>query len=1750
MKKSLFLFCAAILAALAISAQEPAPPSGSAPNPCDIVVTGDFDSECFYSLKDEYFDEYPDLMIACKHSTVTYTAYTYTGTATVSEYIWEISGAVSHTATGDHCTVAWNDVEWGLVVVTIVTSDGDTCWDEHHVKLIDNPTASCVTIPAYTVLSDGSKVVRVCKGMSVTFIDQSDPGNSDIAGIHWECSNNLAQPSSTPTYTIENVYMATTVTHRVYNNCGCYDEEEIQVETLVGEALELDCYGTVCEGAVVEYHATSPSCQNFQWYVDGGTLIGGQGTDYPIVQWDHPVNGYGVIGLDGHLCGNGACPSLMSKMVPVIQNHLAIEGKSDVCVGESVVFSLPLFGSTEYRWSITPASGIDNSMINNTNEIRILFLQPGDYRLSCTYECGFLGCGQYETEELAITVKPQFSITGNNRICIANACDLQTAPAVAATWTAYDLGNSNAAVGSPTTGTTFSRTFSHAGRYLVTAENSAWCGPATFVLEVRDVPPAPTAGDLDPANRHTACPNEGIALNGTPSELNYNLVWEPVCSTASPQQYSGDSVTISYQSEVCDVRVYNYDVVLQCQSTDYYVHQVTELTPAPLNIPAPITVCPGTEIDWTSGQIPDQRDECILYEWTIFGNKQYCATVQGSHFVPGIILQVNEIQPTSFQLVLNRRYCNILRNDTIDISVLTENPATLAIAGADQVCVGSSATYTGSGGNPGTYQWTIDGVSRTGNPVSQAFSGEGQSTVTLCGSSMTYCTNVNYHNCTTKTVTVNPLPEVYDIVLNGTTVSLLPAGMTSPSYSFYWTYRSTEQSPEIYLGNTPSVTALSAGSYSCTVTDNSTGCSRTISKVLPDDMGCDTMALSASYDVCTQTLTLVAPQHQHNVIWKVTGGSYSIVTSGTNNCQADITFEGIGTYSITAQAGMIPCYKGRHVKTVDFIPYFEFEQACGSINIINHSRYASPGGTVYITVTDSYNNTDAVSFPMSQSVYTYTPTVTMPNGTCTYSFKLSGYGAATITPPCNLGDITTTMVATPSNPITITTANSPSNHTCDNTPIELTATLNIPGLTVVSSTWDFDDNSGYTIAGNKVFHTFAAVGLYYVTVTVTDNLGCQRTASYSLAINSHSNSIHGGIIRTDDPIACPFFGTINLEFDRDYTGNRYQWWRHKAPTHVPNIYPYPSHQSDDYFTYVINNNYCQAEATTFVKFKNAPTARIYSENFNCCVGNEVMLYGETGPSDDQMSYSWSVTGPSPTNLTNTTADNFSFTPAAAGAYTVTLTVTNSQGCSSTASETVTANPKPSAPTIVFAGSACISDAPVELTATGCTGEVHWSNGTTGSTAYYFTPGVVNAYCFDPAVGCNSDTANRTIIRQPDLDALLTGCYEKCKAQSSGYLPLYGIAAYWQTIWYSWNHPAGLLSGYYTNNGTPLLLPYSYGSHYLTVSAPDPSCPRTSSVLRITEKEVCDCDSVEVTYTVVPRISECVLSYIVNVTICNHSTTNKFCIGDIEIMYPQGNATINTEDLTGSVVSSNDCGFFTIGLDVFSLIPSELLIRLTDSECSACTKDFAIDLKTAVIECPDNLTVRIDEINTALSSDVAAYFDFSASVSASEVLAFWSEPPMVVNYSGYPGALHGLGMIDMATLVRLVAQDSVVCFYAIICENDQLCLTKYCIDAFDLYQMVLDAGVLSWRSKGSAGAVEDGLQLKPNPTTGDVRVVGTMDEVTEVLVMDMHGKAIASHNNTASFNIESLSSGMYIVRVKTKSNRGSAEKVTYLKLVKK
>jgi len=218
-----------------------------------------------------------------------------------------------------------------------------------------------------------------------------------------------------------------------------------------------------------------------------------------------------------------------------------------------------------------------------------------------------------------------------------------------------------------------------------------------------------------------------------------------------------------------------------------------------------------------------------------------------------------------------------------------------------------------------------------------------------------------------------------------------------------------------------------------------------------------------------------------------------------------------------------------------------------------------------------------------------------------------------------------------------------------------------------------------------------------------------------------------------------------------------------------------------------------------------------------------------------------------------------------------------------------------------------------------------------------------------------------------------------------------------------------------------------------------------------------------------------------------------------------------------------------------------------------------------IDCEMDMQLLSLDINPGLSSSVAAYFDFNFDVSPCQnLIAFWTEPPMVINY-WYDGAamVQGLGMVDYAALTQLMAENGNICFYAITCEGDHLCKRKFCIPAEKIYNMLISFGIESRQANAETSSNEgkgasqtanpeagnlSEPRLMPNPTTGEVNVIGTADEVIEVLVMDMNGRQMATFVNAKRFNIAHLATGHYIVRLKTQHN--TTEKVTYLKLIKK
>ena len=312
-----------------------------AQNDCNVFIKSSFESKCIHQLeKRSMYDEYGQKIVACKGNTVTYKAeVSSSANAGISSVSWNVSGADNVQNNSDNTvTVTWGDNANGQISVEVITSDSNICSATKNVLLIDRAIAIASTQPAYNDLT-GVKVIRVCRGETIYFTDESLAPNSDLISYYWASPYGNA---STKNYVINDIQQDCEVIHRVENNCGCYDEEMYRIEVIRGNPLELSCYGAVCEGSTVTYSIINQTCNNYFWSVENGTIISGQHTPQVTVNWKHSQDGYRVISLDGNQCGNYACPNMMSVKIPIISDNVIIDGQTTVCEGEAVLYSLPI----------------------------------------------------------------------------------------------------------------------------------------------------------------------------------------------------------------------------------------------------------------------------------------------------------------------------------------------------------------------------------------------------------------------------------------------------------------------------------------------------------------------------------------------------------------------------------------------------------------------------------------------------------------------------------------------------------------------------------------------------------------------------------------------------------------------------------------------------------------------------------------------------------------------------------------------------------------------------------------------------------------------------------------------------------------------------------------------------------------------------------------------------------------------------------------------------------------------------------------------------------------------------------------------------------------------------------------------------------------------------------------------------------------------------------------------------------------
>ena len=1688
---------------------------------CNFYIRSGFDSECIITSykpgdTDPLYDEHK-CMVACRGSQV---IYSIVGLPSGASYDWAVSGADSYTTnTGDNTiTVNWSETAGiGTLILSVYGQDDEFCEKQLCVDLIERPIAGIISNPIETGYNpSGIQYINVCDGQEIQFYDNStSSSDSPIVGYYWKVG---AETASTQNYTFiadYNTYGNTaTIYHHVINECGCEDVIKYIVNISKYPALEVDCFGTACENTTATYHAVN-SCSDYLWYVEGGHIQGGQGTSSLTVMWDDIDDGYGYIALNGVSCGQ-TCPSLTYLPIPVISDNAEIQGPDVVCVGDIVYFELPLWASTEYNWSI---------VYTNPNDVRVLFSghrhkylvefrNPGTYTIKCIYNCGFLGCGGVAQAKTVVVTKP-FNIIADREACAGESVTFETDfPTETFDWTIYHNGTSIYTQ----TASTISYTFTTAGGYTIEASSPNFCNTAYASININALPPTPNPYPdvLNWTNR--VCLNTGYEYNATTSP-EYYLHWRATCG--QPSEFDGNDYNVIIGNSLCNIELYNVERSTGCMSLQPYQYQLTQFIPQTITWPT-YNECANEE--FTMSVTPEDG---VLLEWDMIATNM--ASIVSDRFASTVTIQTNGTSGT-FYMLLKRIYCNTYTYDTIPVTIkpyivpeisMPKNicqysTVTISAGNTEQILgtwtleiEGHTYTYTGL---PSGATWNYTFNNSGTIPVSLSFSADG-------------CTHT-YETIETVNIIVAPQFSLSFHEIIRDTLYELNATVLEPNavgYTYNWSNGNHNQQFQhngAYF------------SYSCTVIDNSTGCSnsKTVSRPEPEGCRVDEGAVSMSGGCASRTF--VNPSSGGNIFWRFeqNASTPQFTTSGTNNNTCNATFTDAGYYRVYSWYIYNSCSYMRELEfCIPLIARMSIEYSCPTGPNIYLALTNTSDFMVGTTINSEtwYVDGILVSNPSNCAVTSGTHTITLTvnysgsvgSGSCTTSQTVTynrGTAAFTVSPGPYCSEIGIQFTDNSTN--------------AESWSWQFYRT--VPSFSLIEN---YSQNPEQSFENN-----FSYALQYTINLTTRDNLGCVSSASTTLPINP--NTLLGDIVARQ-PAVCygnPWTIDFTHSLGTPTTSPVYHWYETNQTTTVNHNDFY---ETGSYYVRITDNNGCVEQSDwENICFKSVPIAQI-SGDAEYCPDGEINLIGDSGDN----TYQWTGIGSYPITTPNLTATIASYA-LSPGNYTVTLTVTK-DGCSSTDTKTITIHPAPATPSIGFGTNRCLHIPPVNLISTA-NQNLNWSTGDFGTATETYNSGFHTAYYTDPTTGCRSADAEIDVPKPPDFNELMTGCFEFCKDDFSRWLlgPM-GEFDYWE--WYYYNTVLD------SDNGSiPSLEVPTYGTYHLDVDYAT-YCSTTSGKLVVSQKELCDSCDIRINLAKDPwcSVKDCKLHVFFYLDIYNPSLNSA-------TLYSVSSPNIGTLYTPTLPVTINPGTTATLlfEIELANYEPQDMLLQMLfyDGNLHPCISDFFVDISDVLDHCIEHdCTVKVEGFKylANISSAGMAYFEyhFFTSSGMSNVLLYSDDVTIIdVNYNSSTGEISGLLSITPLELQQLIADNKTICFKLYACYNDKICKLEFCVPASDL-QIIgsksVSAEDYSDAETGEVPNMDEPLSpltpdfcLYPNPASSSVSISG--DNFSRAAVIDMGGKVVMEVYDT-TFNIGTLRNGEYIVKVVSLDGA-----IQYLKLIKR
>jgi hypothetical protein len=503
------------------------------------------------------------------------------------------------------------------------------------------------------------------------------------------------------------------------------------------------------------------------------------------------------------------------------------------------------------------------------------------------------------------------------------------------------------------------------------------------------------------------------------------------------------------------------------------------------------------------------------------------------------------------------------------------------------------------------------------------------------------------------------------------------------------------------LGSNPDLTVTAAGTYTVTVTA-ANGCKAAKSITITTNKSVPTVLITGNTENTVLTCT------SSSIILTATGGVTYLWDNGLGD-NPDVTVTSAGTYTVTV-TGANGCKATKSIKVTA-------EKNLPVAGIINNSGFteltcAKPvisltatGGVTYAWHNSSGDLLGSDADLTVTAAGVYTVTATSANG-------------------CNAtANITITTNKTPPQ-AGITNNSNTSVFTCTTKSISLTATGGVTYL------WD----NGLGAHANA---TVTSAGVYSVTVTAAN--GCITTKSITITVdgsmpvaNIINNTGSAELTCTTESISLTATG-----------GATYAWSNSQGNNLGGNVDLVVTTAGTYTVTTTAANGCTSTKSITITTNKSAPTVQIASNTGNTlltCTTSSIILTASGGNS-----YVWN----------NGLGEGARVTVSAAGTYTVTVKASN--GCTGTASVTVT--PDRSLPTVhVKDAEICLGDK-TTLTASGAD-TYTWmpSTGLSASTGASVTasPTVTTAYAVEGVVketGCKSIIIVTVYVEVPVVLAL-------------------------------------------------------------------------------------------------------------------------------------------------------------------------------------------------------------------------------------------------------------------------------------------------------------------------------------------------------------------------------------------------------------